>query len=213
MHDGRPDAFLVADDPDLGRDTKRSRVIGRLVRARGCARVGTREREPVLVGRLEELQREDRCVEVALDIPQIVTGAFLEDASDLGIGRRRWLPEQLRQALCPIANRYAVDLEHISILHPARRGRRFDQHQIRQQFPVRDGVASSAGQDARSTPRLHVALFGHDTGKVVVERRHIGTRTTQYLAKRRLLRGRPDGPGPDADREDDEQRRGGASRC
>ena len=129
--------FVVRDDPDLCRDTERSRRF----RTRAAPSPGDAVRrpsplEPRLVRGLQEQKRETRRVEIPLDVADVVARALVQDASDSLVGRWRVIAEQLRQPFVAVAHRCAIHLEHVAKRHPRGGARRFHQDHIRDQFPM-----------------------------------------------------------------------------
>jgi hypothetical protein len=83
-----------------------------------CAIVGPEKPEARLMARVQEQHREERRVDVPLDVADVVARALVEDPLHL-VGRRsRRLQQQLEQSFVAVAHRRAIDVEDVAELQP-----------------------------------------------------------------------------------------------
>lgn len=135
---------------------------------------------------VEKRQRNQRRVDVPLDLADVVARALLDDLGD-AIDADSLLQQSFEPRL-PIANRGAVHFENIAQLDVAIGVRRLHEQQIGAQRANRPGHIV-AGADAPGVDDLlPVSLLRGDSGKLFPKVRHIAGARFQYGVQRRRLR-------------------------
>src|SRR5262249_46304119 len=160
-----------------------------------------REREPRAVGQLEDAKREHREVDVPVDAADVVARAGGLDVVDLLLRGRRRREKKPRQALFAVADRLAVDVEHVAELQPAVAGRRAHEQHVRSErarLPLaleREAAQIDAVRLAADV--LAVGLLGDDADEVArVDGDVVDDFVEELVELRRLCGGR----GADGDR-------------
>ena len=170
----------VLENPDVGANRR--------------IRLAHREGKALLVETLEKRQRDDRIVDRANDVADVVPRAFVGDLPRLLKGRRCLLQEEFGQPSFPVAYDRAVDFVDVAERKPVCGIRRLDQKKVGPQRPP------LGGRDirARATPAelartdggnglLAILLLRHDVPEMLDEEVDVGGRSVQSGVERNRL--------------------------